>query len=194
MDVKNLAAAAVAAVLPCVAIACSKGQAAGTADAGSGSLPVFHPETPNPLTVTAIADSSHAATATIPADGGTLSATGADGTTYTLTVPGGALIQDTDVTMTPVSAISGLPLSGGLQAAVQLQPEGLQLYQLATLTIVPDASVAPDRQMSFAYQGNGSEFHLQPIHLGSAIVFDRAHFSGYGVPLSKRESGRSIAQ
>ena len=80
-------------------------------------------------------DTSRAATATIGAAGGTLAATGADGTAYTLTVPPDALVGEIAITMTPVRRIDRLPLSGGMVGAVQLQPSGLQLARMAVLTI-----------------------------------------------------------
>ncbi len=56
-----------------------------------------------------------------------MSVTAQDGTKYTLTMPKDALLSAVDVTMTPVDAITGLPLTKGLVAAVQLEPHGLQL-------------------------------------------------------------------
>lgn len=134
--------------------------------------------------VTATADSSRAISTPISTDGGTLSATSIDGTRFTLTIPPGALLSDEQITMTPVSSIDNLPLSGGLRAAVQLQPEGLRLQQPATLTVatpvtLPSGSV---KAVGFSYHRSGEEFHLFPAAInGSTATIQLMHFSGYGV-------------
>jgi len=130
-------------------------------------------------------DQSRAASASISTQGGSLSATAADGTQFTLTVPAGAFLSDEDITITPVAGISRLPLSGGLLAAVQLQPDGLRLMQPATLVIqlpAQQVSSGGQRPIGFAYHGSGNEFHLFPSEL-SGPFFDLSlmHFSGYGV-------------
>ena len=85
----------------------------------------------NPVNITVSTDSAHAAAETITAaNGGTITATGADGTIFTLTVPANALLTDEAVTMTPISSVGGLLISGGLVAGVQLAPEGLRLFQI----------------------------------------------------------------
>ncbi len=61
-------------------------------------------------------------TATIGAGGGTIVATGAGGITYTLVVPALALMQPVAITMTPLGAVTGLPLSGGFVAGADFQP------------------------------------------------------------------------
>ena len=65
--------------------------------------------------------------------GGTLTARHA-GVTFTLTVPPGALAARTNIAMTPIAAIHGLPLSGRA-AAVRFGPEGLTFAAPATLTV-----------------------------------------------------------
>jgi hypothetical protein len=127
-------------------------------------------------------DQSRAVSADIPTTGGTVSATASDGTVFTLTIPPDALLSDETITMTPVTAVDGLPLSGGLAGAVDLAPTGLRLFQLATLTITPAAAVPLAEEMTFAWRGNGEEFFLYPPELGtSAISMKLMHFSGYGV-------------
>src|SRR6266498_2004085 len=60
------------------------------------------PTRPNPVTVSPQVDESRSASATIDAAGGTVSASGPNGTSYTLSVPAGALFEDTAITLTPV--------------------------------------------------------------------------------------------
>ena len=106
-------------------------------------------------------DSSNTATATIGADGGTIRATAADGTTYELVVPPEALDFDETISMTPIGAVEGLPLSGGLSGAVTLEPAGIIFYEPATLIITPATPLSGELTLGFAYDGAGEEFHLQ---------------------------------
>ena len=133
--------------------------------------------------VVASADSSRSSSTVIPASGGTLSATAADGTRFTLNVPADALLSDEQVSMTPVSSIGGLPLSGGLRAAVELKPEGLRLLQPATLTIESPTPLSTGslKPIAFGYHRGGDEFHLFPSTIsGSKAELRLMHFSGYG--------------
>ena len=136
----------------------------------------------NPVAVNPVLDTSHSTTQTIAASqGGTIKATGSDGSAFTLTIPANALLSDETITMTPVASIAGLPTSGGLLAAVQLSPDGLQLQQAATLTIQPAVSVSAGQQVGFGYHASGQEFYLQPLGLTGTIVMSLTHFSASGV-------------
>ena len=169
------------------------GSATITAASGalSGSTTLFvTAETPtgrftepaNPLLVSAQSDSAHTATVIVPITGGTVTATGADGSVFTLDIPGDALLTPTEITMTPVSSIADLPLGGGLGAAVKLAPEGLRFYHYATLIITPAQAIPLSQQTFFGFQGNGEDFHLEPPVAGSsALQIKLLHFSGAGV-------------
>lgn len=138
---------------------------------------------PNPLTVRASTDTAQSNSAVITIQGGSLSATSADGTQFTLTLPKDALLQDTKITLTPVTAVEGLPLSGGLVAAVQLEPDGLELLRPGTLTMeLPKPLPSNDLlTVGFTYAGNGQEFHLNPSSIqGQTITQTLYHFSGKG--------------
>ncbi|MEP7132217.1 MAG: hypothetical protein ABI914_03570, partial [Acidobacteriota bacterium] len=138
---------------------------------------------PAGLSVTAHTDANRAVTSVIPAAGGTLSTTAADGTVFTLTIPAGALLSDEEITMTPVTAVDGLPLTPGLTAAVQFAPEGLRFYEAATLLIAPPAPIAASDEVTFAWRGTGEEFILYPPDplAASSISLSIFHLSGYGV-------------
>ncbi len=138
-------------------------------------------------------DAGHAATQRIPVVGGTLSATAADGTRYTLTLPKDALLEEVTVTMTPVSLIDGLPLSGKTIAAVHLAPEGLGLFKPATLLIEPGTPVPLKEQISFAFEGSGQKLHLYPLTKDpKTIAFDIMHFSGYGMGQGSAADAQSL--
>ena len=137
---------------------------------------------PNPLHLTVALDSSRKAGATISVAGGTLSATAADGSRFTLTVPKDALLADTPITLTPLASAGGLPSSIRFVAGVDLQPEGLRLYQAATLTIEPPAgqAIPVEREVTLASHANGRQAHRYPVQLSPRTpTFNLFHFSTY---------------
>lgn len=126
-------------------------------------------------------DSGRSAGAVISADGGIISATAADGSRFTLSFPVKSVLGAKEVTLTPVSAMEGLPLSGRLVAAVQLEPEGLRLFKPATLTIELPDPVPAENLIGFAYSGSGEGFHLTSLEVsGATLTFQLMHFSGVG--------------
>jgi len=152
---------------------------------GGGSVPpelqyIF--EIPdNPLGVTPTLNGDDQAEAVIPVAGGTLSVTGSDGTVFRLDIPSGALVTDTLVRMIPVGQIEGMPF-GSEQFAVQFEPEGLQLYANAILTITPLQEIPVDQQIFFGYQRLGENLVLVPPVMDSReIKIVVMHFSGAGV-------------
>lgn len=151
----------------------------GGGNSGTGPNPPPSGGEPHPLNVAVTLDQQRAVSAPISPDGGSLTATAADGTQFTLQVPAGALIDSQTLGLTPVASIQGLPFSGGLIDAVQLEPEGLGLSGPATLTLRPPATLDA-KAVGFGYQGQGQDFHLEPVQGTSTMVFTLTHFSGYG--------------
>lgn len=106
------------------------------------------------------------ATALIGPDGGEVSVTGSNELVYTLSVPPGAFMFEVPITLKPISAIPDLPLSGGLDAAVMIEPEGIPLLAPATLTIYAPEGYTPstgELDLGFAFTAEGAEFHLYPL-------------------------------
>ena len=103
-------------------------------------------------------------------EAGQSTATAADGTTYELVIAPEALDFDETISMTPVSAADGLPLSGGLAGAVTLEPVGIIFYEPATLIITPATPLSGELALGFAYDGAGEEFHLQPLVGGTSTT------------------------
>ena len=135
----------------------------------------------DPIAVTPTLDDAHAAEQLIAIEGGQLTATAADGTTYVLDVPGDALVLETTIRMTPVSAIAGMPF-GSDPHAVQLEPEGLHFVNFVTLTVTPPAEIPVDQQILFGYDGSGENLGLAlPVVDSKAIAIRLLHFSGAGV-------------
>jgi hypothetical protein len=140
------------------------------------------PSASNPLDVSVSLDAARAASAPIGPEGGKLTATAADGSKITLTIPPDALAKSLTISMTPVRAVDGLPLSGGLLAAVQLAPEGLRMRKLVTLSIESTRSFSADELTGFAWLEDGKDFHLYPTNAaGSATAMKLMHFSGAGI-------------
>ncbi|KAB2871424.1 MAG: hypothetical protein IT503_20555 [Burkholderiaceae bacterium] len=156
-----------ALVLAALLAACGGGGDANTPSAG-----------PNLTT-----EPDRAVTATIGTQGGTLSATSSAGVVYTLTVPPLALAEPRAITLTPVAAIRGLALAGGMAAAVDLQPSGLVFDLPATLTIAA-ATAAPAGQLAIAleYEGDATRFTptLARRSAGTWTLLV-SHFSGAAV-------------
>jgi hypothetical protein len=135
----------------------------------------------NPIHLNITLDKNHSAKAVLGGKGGTISATGADGSVYTLDVPAKALAGATPITLTPVSSLTGLPF-GGQSYAVQLTPEGLYFYQDAILTITPAKPMAVAKQIFLTYKANGNGVGLAaPVVKSKDIKIRLMHFSGYAV-------------
>lgn len=131
------------------------------------------------LTFTPQTDAAATGSVTLEA-GGTISATAADGTTFELLVPAEAVAEDTEITMTPLSDVGGLEASA--VHAVQLEPEGLEFYELVRLTITPASEIPVADQMLFEAAGDGSDAGLAMLDPTSAdIVLLLEHFSAGGV-------------
>jgi hypothetical protein len=111
-------------------------------------------------------DAAHAVSETLGSDGGSISATGANGIQYTLEVPAGALINPTRITVTPILGIEGFGLSGGLAGAVDLQPSGLEFVQAAVLRIQTSATPGTGEQLA-GFTANG-DFSKRALSLAAA--------------------------
>jgi hypothetical protein len=135
----------------------------------------------NPLHVTPQLDIKHSVSVLISAaNGGTVSATGADGAVFTLQIPAAVLRSDEVITMTPIAAISDIPLSNGFVSGVTLEPQGLRLFAPATLTIQAPGNVPVASQWGFSFDGAGDDFHAYPMLLQQAPAMQIAHFTGFG--------------
>ncbi len=133
--------------------------------------------------ITVETHSPRAASAPIPAlEGGSLSATAADGTVFTLDIPATSLLFDEVVTMTPVGAVGHFPFAGGLVAGVDIQPSGTPLLQGATLSIHTAAPLAGSEETPVAWNGSGEDLFLFPPWPTSGdLKLEIFHLGGYGV-------------
>lgn len=157
----------VAGLALCVAgLACS---VLGIGAGSSGDYAAAFEGPANPLAAVPELDSSHASSAVISGSGGTIEATGADGTHYTLSIPEGALVLEHEITLTPVRAVPDLPFDG-LGGAVALEPAGLRFYEFAMLTIEPSEEITLAEQVTFGFETAGGDFHLQPLGLDQDAI------------------------
>jgi hypothetical protein len=134
------------------------------------------------MRVSLTTDDAHAASAEIPVEGGSLSTTGADGTRFTLEIPAGALLTPTTITMTPIASMDGLPTADGLAAGVEFEPDGLVLYEVATLTIDLAEPIALDQQIPIGVSGQEHDLEMAFSEVqGDSLQLQLLHFSSSGV-------------
>jgi len=155
------------------------------------------PLTPDPINVTAALDTEHAATYQKGNYNQSVETEAADGTLYELMLRNDTLLMedaegdlaidyDSELTMTPVSSIEGLPFSQGYLAAVHLGPDGAKLVRRAILSMEIIGEYDPNQLIGFAADGTGEDLHLYPATFYSFdgktyAEFYITHFSLYGV-------------
>lgn len=167
---------AVAAVAAGLLASCTPGGGGiGSSKAGPVELGNYE----GAITVTPTLDAQRAVTETLGLAGGIISATAADGTVFTLTVPADSLRQVTRITMTPVTKLDGLPFGDGTEATVDLQPSGLLFDVPATLSIEPATPIPAGERLLYGYSDNRLVF-AEPKLGAEGIAIVVAHFSGYG--------------
>lgn len=135
------------------------------------------------LAMTSQPESGAAVSAVLGPEGGSVEATASDGTHYLLDVPADALLMTTTVTLTPLSAVSGVPMSGGLVGGVALSPDALTFAAPVSLTIEPPAPVDAAGLIAYAAHGDGSARldAVDPASTGTSIVLQLRHFSDHAV-------------
>ncbi|MDX2060387.1 MAG: Ig-like domain-containing protein [Gemmatimonadales bacterium] len=133
-----------------------------------------------PVAPLALTLGAGAVTRTVGPAGDTLRTRAPDGTTYQLAIPPLALTKPVAITMTPITAASGLPLSGGLIGGVNLEPSGLVFVQSATLVIgTTRTAPAGQRPVGLSYRGTGDELTMAAAGAGTGTVtLPVPHFSG----------------
>lgn len=133
-----------------------------------------------PSTVVPTLDMTNQVSNDIPRTGGSLSVSDAKGNHFTLTIPSGALLTTTTITMTAISSATGV--SGpGLVAGVQLEPDGLALFQPAQLKIEL-AHAAPSNTFPIGWRGQTPGIFLNsPLPDPKSFTVTLDHFSGAGL-------------
>ncbi len=109
--------------------------------------------------------------------GGSVTATGSDGTTYALVVPPGAVPADTVVRVVPLTDVKGIPTTTPV-LAVRLEPDGLEFVTPAHLTITPATSTPLREQFLFEASQDGTGIAAAEVDPRSqAMVMAVPHFS-----------------
>ena len=109
--------------------------------------------------------------------GATLSATGPDGTVYTLEVPDGALKTETTVTMTPWKSATGTGIAGGRPFGVRLTPSGTEFLLPVTLRI--DAPGRDDLPAVTSTRESGTSYGYPAVLETDRLALRLTHFSEY---------------
>jgi hypothetical protein len=160
----------------------SHASGASGAPGGSGAGLTIGPD----LSFSEEAAASAEATATFD-DGGSLTATASDGTTFELEVPPHAVLDDTEVRMTPLADVQGV---GDRPAhAVRLEPEGQLFYEPVRLTITPSSPIPLEQQVMFQAKSDGKDVTAALIDVDSeAIVLLLQHFSVAGAGYAQSQA------
>lgn len=165
---------------------------------------------PRPARVRPKLDASRIATADIGRAGGAVTATGVDGTRFTLTLPAGALLDPTAVSLTPLTSAGKLPMGARGLRAVEIGPAGRDLLKPATLAIAPPTLPGKAVLTAFGFDAGGKQFHLTPVSrsgteatvrvfelqgigIGSAAAGARYLFSRSRVPTSLIDQLEQVA-
>lgn len=130
------------------------------------------------LPVVSTAETAASASATIPIEGGEVSAIGSDGVVYSLQVPFGALIAPTAITITPLTNVTSLPVSGPIVGAVRLAPAGLALQVPATLVVTLPGPVPAGGLVALHHGTGATDFEAPATTIaGTTLTSTIAHFS-----------------
>jgi hypothetical protein len=169
------------------------GSTGGTSTGNSGLYTLAVDK--SPLTATATTDDGRAATRDFGVEGGRLSAIGADGTVYELTVPPDALDSKTRIRMTPLVTAQITDLPAERIYGVKFEPEGLQFFKPATLAIKLPSSVSLpiEGQIPVGWSGPSNTVSLALIDPTSREPrLKLMHFSTYAMMFHSKGMTASI--
>jgi hypothetical protein len=125
--------------------------------------------------------------------GGSLTATGGDGSTFKLTIPPGALVGDEEIVLTPVTGVAGLPPGATVGAGVQMAPDGLLLLKPATLVVEAKHPVAGGHELPIGWTRQGEGVHAESAAIKTRVpTFTITHFSGVAVADATSPAAESI--
>ncbi|MEP6764478.1 MAG: Ig-like domain-containing protein [Gemmatimonadaceae bacterium] len=130
-----------------------------------------------------VTDVAHATSKMFDKTGGTVSTTTAAGATITLSVPAGAIgATPLRITVTPLTALKGLPRDAQMISAVKLEPSGTKFQKPITLSIQGAGVVQNGKVLvGFIASDTAGDVSLLPAHVvGNAIQILVPHFSIIG--------------
>jgi hypothetical protein len=150
----------------------------------------------DPLVAELKADTDRAVSKVVTVEGDTLSAKAADGTTFELVIPAGALYGPTLITMTPLASLS-VPSLEGEAHGVRLEPDGLQFMGTPTLRVTPPKGEKwpIDRQLPLSITGTAQAVSLALFDPKSeTLELSLSHFSSYGALLTTKGVGATLSE
>ena len=130
-------------------------------------------------------DEGNRVSSIITPEGGTIAATSADGTHYTLKIPSNAFLEQdpTTITMTPILSVTGFSSDQKYLAGVRLEPDGLLLLKPAILEIIKPAPLPTEDIFSIYINDPAGEYYANPLisvdNSNSTITFVIMHFSDW---------------
>jgi len=126
-------------------------------------------------------------------EGGTVEVRMPDMRQLAITFPPNSVIRPTDITVSLVTNILGLPFAAGTFGAVKLEPEGLLLMGAASLTIdLPDGTDGRT-VLSFTSANDGQGFSLTPDRvLGNQVLIPITEFATYGAAVVTRQEVEAL--
>jgi hypothetical protein len=148
-----------------------------------------------PVNVTAQTDPDSYGAAFLTPDGADLAIYQPDGTQLTLYVPTNSVVDPLLLTMTQVTNFLGLPFSGGLLAAVSVQPNELDLFGAALLKFPIPPNIDRRRLVSFTCGNDGRDLRLKLDRITNnevAIIITAPGI--YGTALATTQEVASLAQ
>ncbi len=168
------------------------------------TVPDDFPRTPNPIAIEVTLDTAHAAKTSSNSFQLSLDGTGADGSEFNIFLDNKLFNLDaennltsaigTEVSLTPISAIIGLPFSQGLVTAVQFSPDGVVMTTPGMLILSAPGKYEGTEVIGFAADGDGGDFHLYPISVSymdfnnsTTFYIDVMRFGIYGVAKATAE-------
>ncbi len=126
-------------------------------------------------------DAAHAVAGVLSAAGGTLSATGPEGTKYTLAYNANSVPSGTAVTVTPLAGLAGASL-GTFAGGAELSPSNVRFIRGAVLIIEPAHAVAAGAREAVEFTGAGVGIHPIPTAPQKApIVLPVGTTAGYAL-------------
>jgi len=149
------------------------------------------PRTPDPISIQVTLDTPNGVSQSSYEFPFIIQTKNADGVEYYMSIdnklytqkPDGSLATafGTEVTMTPISSIEGLPFSQGFMAAVQLGPDGLVMGVPASVSLTVAGNHEKD-YIGFTADGSGGDFHLYPM---SSIYLDSSDTTQFNFEVSR---------
>jgi hypothetical protein len=124
-------------------------------------LPPIPAVAPSGTNGTATPATTGGTTATIGSAGGAITVKAADGTKFTLAIDKDSVPDGTQVTMTPLAALSGI--RGKLVGGVSITPDGLALVRGGVLVVQPAHRMPLAGRHAVAFSGSGQGIHTIPL-------------------------------